>query len=207
MKICIREQKGEINSLPPSSVNIAPLTPELWEDFLTLFGKSGACGGCFCMWWRLSARDFEANKGDQNRRLMKELVFSSKQPGILLFLDDKPIGWCSLAPRNEFPRLNRSRILKRVDDKYVLSIVCFYIDRKYRRQGFSELLLKGAIDFARSRGAKILEAYPIDAKKEYPAVFAFTGFVKPFARAGFKEVARRSEKRPIMRLSLEKRIK
>lgn len=133
---------------------------------------------------------------------MKELVFSGKQPGILLYLNDRAVGWCSLGPRNEFPRLNRSRILKRVDDKDVWSIVCFYIDKKFRRQGLSEILIKGAADFARTKGAKILEAYPVDAKKEYPSVFAFTGFARPFLRAGFREIERRSEKRPIMRLNL-----
>ncbi|NOZ63219.1 MAG: GNAT family N-acetyltransferase [Calditrichaeota bacterium] len=185
-----------------SAEDIFPLTPERWDDFLQLFGPRGACGGCFCMWWRLSAREFENQKGDGNREAMKQLVFSGIQPGILLYIENKAIGWCSLGPRDHFPRLQRSRILKPIDNLPVWSIVCFFIHKNYRRKGMSSRLLNGAIELARSNNARIIEAYPIDTIENYPAAFAFTGIAGIFRKAGFKEVARRSPKRPIMRLKL-----
>lgn len=109
------------------------------------------------------------------------------------------VGWSAVAPREQYPRLNRSRILKPVDDQPVWAVSCFFIARGFRHQGLSTKLLKAAVDFARARGAKIVEGYPHDAKKATADVFVYTGLVSAFRKAGFKEVARRGETRPIMR--------
>ncbi len=180
-----------------------PLTEERWDDFQELFGKRGACGGCWCMWWRLKRSDFNRQKGEGNRLAMKALVKSKKIPGILAYWQGKVVGWCSVAPREDFPVLLNSRILKPVDNQPVWSIVCFFISKESRRAGLTGQLIKAAVDYAGSQGAKIIEGYPIDPqKKEVPAVFAYTGFASTFRKAGFREVARRSPTRPIMRLYL-----
>lgn len=176
-----------------------PLTKSNWKDFEILFGPKGACGGCWCMSWRLRAADFNKNKGDDHRRAMKGLVKKSS-PGILAYTNEKPIGWCAVAPREEYLRLENSKVLQPVDDKPVWSISCFFIAKEFRRKGLSLPLLKAATDFAFEKGAAIVEGYPVDVKKgRMPDVFVWTGLASVFKKAGFKEVLRRSEGRPIMR--------
>ncbi|NJD60605.1 MAG: GNAT family N-acetyltransferase [Anaerolineales bacterium] len=179
---------------------IHPLTPERWPDLEKLFGPRGACGGCWCMYWRLSRQQFSAQQGEVNRQELKSLVASGKNPGLLAYVEDEPIGWCSIAPRDEFPVLARSRILKPVDDLPVWSVVCFFVNRTHRRQGLTVLLLKAAVDYAARGGASIVEGYPVDPKEgKAPDVFVYTGLYSTFQQAGFTEVARRSATRPIMR--------
>ncbi len=176
-----------------------PLTPRRWKDFEQLFTARGACGGCWCMWWRLTQSQFERQKGAGNKRAMKRVVDSGDVPGLLAYGEGEPIAWCCVAPRERFSRLERSRILKPVDDQPVWSIVCFFIARPYRRRGLSVKLLRAAVRYARAHGAKIVEGYPIDPNEDYADAFAHTGLASAFAKAGFAEVLRRSKTRPIMR--------
>jgi GNAT superfamily N-acetyltransferase len=177
-----------------------PVTPDRWEDFETLFGPRGAVGGCWCMWWRVKRSVFDAQKGDGNRLIMKAIIESGEVPGLLAYDSGRPVGWCSVAPRDNFSVLARSRILKPVDDRLVWSAVCFFIDKGYRRQGVSVGLINAAKDYAKENGAEIVEGYPVEPKDgSAPDVFVFTGLVEAFRQAGFVEVARRSETRPIMR--------
>jgi GNAT superfamily N-acetyltransferase len=155
------------------------------------------------MYWRLSRTQFDEQKGDLNRRNMKALVDSNNIPGILAYSGDVPVGWCSIAPREEFATLGRSRILKPVDEQPVWSVVCFFVARTQRRKGITVELLKAAIDFARSNGASIVEGYPVEPKEgKAPDVFVYTGLSSAFKQAGFIEILRRSETRPIMRYYL-----
>ncbi len=187
-------------------LEVYPLTKKRWPDFEKLFGERGACGGCWCMYWRLKRQDFEKKKGKGNKRAMKAIVDSGEIPGLLAYAGAQPVGWCSVAHRQAFPTLDRSRILKRVDDSPVWSIVCFFIDKNFRNKGVSALMLKAAIEYVKKQGGKVLEGYPVEPKKDrYPAVFAYTGFFSTFKEAGFSEVARRSETRPTMRFSIRKR--
>jgi len=180
------------------------LMPERWADFEELFGERGATGGCWCMWWRLTGREFDAQKGEGNRRAMKAIVDSTHVPGILAYHEGHPVGWCSVAPREELPRLERSRILKPVDNEPVWSVVCFFIAKSYRRRGVARRLLKAALDYVRDCGGRIVEGYPVEPKKSgIPDLFAYHGLASMFRSAGFKEVARRSETRPIMRCVIE----
>jgi GNAT superfamily N-acetyltransferase len=184
-------------------ITFHPLTPERWSDFEQLFGPRGACGGCWCMYWRLSHTQYEEQHGEINRRNFKALVDSGNIPGILAYADNEPAGWCSIAPRDEFPTLARSRILKPVDDLPVWSVVCFFIARNQRRMGLTIKLLEAAVEYARTKGARIVEGYPVEPKGgKSPDVFVYTGLYSAFKQAGFTEVARRSETRPIMRYSL-----
>jgi GNAT superfamily N-acetyltransferase len=186
------------------SLTFHPVTPERWDDFETVFGPRGATGGCWCMWNRLPNAEFEAQKGEANKQLMKGIIESGHVPGILAYDGDEPVGWCSIAPREEFSRLERSRILKPVDDQPVWSIMCFFIPRQHRHKGVMTHLLKGAVEYAVSQGAKIVEGYPVEPKKDsMPDVFAWHGLAESFRKAGFKEVARRSETRPFMRYYVE----
>lgn len=181
-----------------------PLTPALWEEFERLFGEKGGCAGCWCMYWRLTRKEFEAGSGEANKKAMKAIVGGGSVPGIIAFDGDTPAGWCAVAPRSEYSALERSKILKPVDDQEVWSVSCFFIDRKYRGKGVASALLKAAVRHASDRGAKIVEGYPVEPKdgKRYPPAFAWHGVSEIFLRAGFREVARRSETRPIMRIEV-----
>lgn len=188
-----------------STFSCHPLGPDTWNDFAELFGPKGACAGCWCMLWRLPRKSYEAGKGDGNRDAMRALVDSGVQPGIIGYLDGVPAAWCSVGPRPDFPGLERSRILQAVDQQPVWSLTCLFIHKNYRRQGLSGKMIAAAAGFARQQGATILEAYPVEPKLDkMPDVFAWTGIAAPFLKAGFREVARRSEGRPVLRLELEK---
>ena len=179
-----------------------PLTPERWSDFETLFGERGACGGCWCMWWRLKRSEFEKQKGAPNKRSMKKIVTSGQVPGIIGYYEQEPIGWCSIGPRDDYAALEQSRVLKRVDNLPVWSIVCLFIARPYRRQGVSVSMIKKAVAYAVKRGARIIEGYPFDLsgkKSPLPDPFVYTGLVSAYRKAGFDEIQRRSPSRPIMR--------
>lgn len=179
------------------------IEPATWESFSDVMGENGGCGGCWCMLWRQSSKGMAANMGESNRRLMQALFETGAVPGLVARQDGGAVGWIQVAPRSAFPRLERSRILQPVDDKPVWNVSCFLVHKAVRRQGLSRRLLEATCDFARDRGAAILEGYPIDTPKEkYPAVYAWTGFVGAYRAAGFKEVARRSATRPIMRRQL-----
>jgi GNAT superfamily N-acetyltransferase len=177
-----------------------PLTPERWPDLEKLFGARGACGGCWCMVWRLPRKRFEQQKGEGNRRALRRLVQRGAQPGVMAYAGREPIGWCALAPRADYAALERSRVLAPVDAQPVWSVTCFFIARGWRRRGLSAKLLRAAANFARRRGARILEGYPVESRKgAMPDAFVWTGLPGTFRRAGFHEVARRSPTRPIMR--------
>jgi len=135
---------------------------------------------------------------------MKKLVSGRTIPGILAFDETEPVGWCALAPRENYPALARSRVMKPIDDQPCWSVSCLFVRRDYRKKGVATGLLKAAVAHARSQGAQILEGYPTEpGEKNIPAAFAWTGIPKAFEAAGFSEVARRSPTRPIMRINLE----
>lgn len=183
-----------------------PLTEKTWEDLERLFGERGACGGCWCMTYRLNHADYEEMKGPKNREAFHQLAGSGLPTGILAYEQDSAIGWCSVAPRTQYVRLETSRVLARVDDKAVWSIVCFFVDKEYRNKGVSKALINAAVAFAREHGATIIEAYPIIPNKvKVPPVFAFSGLKSAFDACGFEVVVKRSERRPIMRYSVSER--
>ena len=190
-------------SNPELELAFQPVTAKQWKDMEQLFGPRGAIGGCWCMWWRVKRKDFEQQQGNGNHDAMCTIVESGKVPGILAYHEGEPIAWCSVAPREDFPVLDRSPILKRVDDQAVWSIVCFFIAKKFRHQGLSSRMLSAAVAYAVQKGGCIIESYPITPKKDQaPDIYIFTGLESTFVKAGFVEVARRSEFRPIMRYSV-----
>jgi len=182
-----------------------PVTSERWSDLEQLFGPRGATGGCWCMWWRLKRKDFEAQKGEGNRQAMKAIIDSGEIPGILAYAGTQPVGWCSIGPRASFPALDRSRTLKRIDDQPVWSVVCFFTAKHYRRQGLMVGLLRAALEYARGQGARIVEGYPYDPKSgKSPDPFVYTGLSSAFLKVGFVQVAQPTETRSIMRYTIDR---
>jgi GNAT superfamily N-acetyltransferase len=181
-----------------------PLTDARWPDLEVLFGPRGGCGGCWCMTWRLPRTRFEEGKkrkGAGNRAAFRKRARSSPPPGVLAYVDDHPIGWCAVAPREEYEYLARSRVLRPIDDQPVWSVSCLFVARPFRQRGLSVELLRAAVEMAGAYGAEIVEGYPvIPYATRMPDVFAWTGILSAFERAGFREAARGSAKRPIMRV-------
>ena len=184
------------------SLEVHPVTPDRWDDLAALAGERGFTSGCWCMWWRVTSKEFDERHGPGLRQDLHDLVAGGSEPGLLAYVDGAPAGWAAVAPREEFPRLDRSPKLRRVDDQPVWSITCFTIDRRQRRQGVAAALLEAAVDFARQRGAEVVEAYPIDTGGgKRSSADLYTGTLAMFERAGFHEVARRGG-RPIVRRTL-----
>jgi GNAT superfamily N-acetyltransferase len=190
-----------------SQLSIEPVTKKNWNKFVKLFGDRGACGNCWCMYYRLSNADFREGKVDDgNKRAIKRIVWEGKPIGILGLLEEEAIAWCAFAPREDFIKLGNSRVHKRIDDKEVWSIPCFFIDKDYRRSGVSVQLLKGVIKYAKENGIKIIEAYPaIPTQDRIPDSFAWIGLFKSFERAGFEIVDRTSKNRPMVRYYIERK--
>jgi GNAT superfamily N-acetyltransferase len=171
---------------------VRALEPGLWPQFEALFGRNGACAGCWCMFWRLEKGErFEDIKGKTARQRMRAMVLSGKALGMLAFDGAQPVGWLSYGPRRDYPKLDRAPSLACDDADRVWSLPCFFIRRDYRQQGVATALLAAAIKTLRKRGVEIAEAYPVRPKKpgrSIPAAFAWTGTRSLFDAAGFEVV-------------------
>jgi len=182
-----------------------PLTPERWPDVERLFGPNGACGGCWCMFWRMRGPDYRKSAMPEKKRAFKEVCRKAERPpGVLAYRDGMPVGWVAIAPRTDYIRLADARVLAAIDDKPVWSITCFFIHRTARRQGLMQKLIEAAVDFARDEGATLIEAYPKPVGGKMASTDLYVGTVSCFDRAGFKVMARPSEARAIMRRAVRK---
>lgn len=185
---------------PRPAFKWCPATPSRWPHVELLFGERGACAGCWCMFWRRPPAQWEAGKGAGNKRAFKRLITGGARPGVVGYLGGEPVAWCAVAPRARYSALERSRVLRPVDDQPVWSVSCLFVDRPHRRQGISVRMLKAAVEFAKKQGARIVEGYPYAPSSVQAAdAFLWNGTPSAFTRAGFKEVVRRSKTRPIMR--------
>ncbi len=192
-------------SVPTVAIEVHPLTPARWPDLERLFGANGACGGCWCMWWRLSRPEFDAGKGEGNRAALERHVRAGNVPGLLAYAGGEPVGWIALEPRAAYSRLARSRTLAPVDDAPVWSVTCFFVARPWRRRGLTRRLVEAAADHARRAGAPALEAYPVDTAKRLGDASMYHGAASTLRALGFEEIARRTPTRPVMRLKLGRR--
>jgi hypothetical protein len=182
-------------------LTIRPLTPSLWPDLESLFGKAGACNGCWCMYWRIGA-EYHKRSREKNKKAFHEIVKQGAAPGLLAFDGDRAAGWCQLTPREDLSWLNRKQPLHPVDDVPVWAISCFYIRRGDRRKGVMSALIVEALKSAKRANAPALEAYPVDTMRPGSTSNVFTGVASTFRRLGFRTIARRQPSRPIMRHEL-----
>jgi GNAT superfamily N-acetyltransferase len=185
-------------------LTIRPLTPDLWPALEDLFGKHGACNGCWCMYWRIGSA-YSKRPREQNKAALREVVRRGPPPGLLAFDGDVAVGWCQLTPRSDLPHLDRARFTKPVDEALVWSLSCFYVRRGYRKQGVTSALIAAAVKAAKRAGAPALEAYPVEADETKSASAFYTGAASTFARAGFRTIARHAPHRPVMRHDLRTR--
>lgn len=155
------------------------------------------------MWWRLSASDWTKRTGKEKKDALQAIVKSGKVPGILAYSDGKPVGWCSISPRDEYPRLERSRTLRRIDDKPVWSVVCFFVAKPHRGRGVSTKLLEAAVHHAGKKGAKIVEGYPTKSNKKQQDSWVYTGLASAFQKTGFTQTPTNSKTKTIMRYTTE----
>lgn len=176
-----------------------PATAERWPDLVELFDRPVA-RTCFCMYYRKTGG--ATGVGAVNRQQMQALVEQGTVPGLIGYVDGVPVAWVSLGPRDGYPKLRRSPVMRPVDERPVWSIVCFFVDRDARGRGLAERMLRAAVDYARSRGARLLEAYPVDAIEPRDPDSMFFGAMSMYDRAGFREVARRRPTRPVVRKAL-----
>jgi GNAT superfamily N-acetyltransferase len=197
----------------PRTFQARPLRPATWADLEELFGLPGGSivRGCWCMYYRRSGRPSGPADGDikqpaqRNKQTLCDLVNGGIVPGLIGYLDGSPVGWISLGPREDYLKLRRSPVMKPVDDTEVWSVVCSYVARPYRGLGLQHRLLAAAMDFARDSGVKMLEAYPVDKAERSHDDVMFFGSRSLYERAGFREVARRSPTRVVMRRTLRPR--
>jgi GNAT superfamily N-acetyltransferase len=188
-------------------LRLEPLTPARWDDFERVFRAPGCsvAHGCWCMFYRRSGQPpavAGVTRAEANRRSMKALVDGGEVTGLLGYRDGAPVGWVSLGPRERYAKLERSPVMKPVDATPVWSVICFVVPAEHRRQGVAAALLDGAIAWARKRGARVLEAYPVDRRRPARDDSLWFGTRRMFENAGFKVVARRKPARPVMRRAL-----
>ncbi len=155
------------------------------------------------MFWKLRGKAYEESKGLEARLMHKSIIDSGTPTGLLAYLHGEVVGWVAVEPREAYPRLAHSRALKPMDDQSVWSVTCFFVAKKHRRNGITVELLKAAVEHVRANGGKIVEGYPVDAQKDMPAPFIYTGTASAFQNAGFKEVARNTPTRPIFRFVIK----
>ena len=180
-----------------------PLTTSSWKQFEAVMGEKGGCGNCWCMYFRLPNKVFQDNKPAGNKKMIKQLVKKGMPQGLIASMNKEPVGWIAMAPREDYMRLGNTRIFKPIDDKPVWSITCFFIKREFRHMGLSQQLIKGAIDFAKKKKIKTLEAYPaIPYDKHVPHPFLWVGVLSSFIKNGFSIVRQSSKSRAMVRIDL-----
>lgn len=198
------------NAQLQSGIVFRELAPEDWRDLESLFGERGACGGCWCMHWRIprGGKMWTTVKGEPNRRAFQTLVQQGQSHGILAYATKTLIGWCSFGRRSDFPRTETVKAYRFPgdgSDQVVWAINCFYLMKEYRGIGIAHGLAEAAVRAIRKRRGKIIEAYPVTVTAQgtrLPAAFSFTGTEPMFKRLGFKAVQKISPSRPLYRLHL-----
>lgn len=198
---------------PADGPTIRPLTPDRLLDLASLFNEGGDPKRCWCTFFRVRNADIIDPSPEANRQVLEHAVevtaAEHRSPGLVAYDEDgRPIGWVSLGPRDDYQRLQHSKVLYPLDDRPVWSIVCFVVGRRARGTGIASAMLDAAIAYAREQGATLLESYPVDTSGgRVPSANVYKGTVRMFERAGFEIVARRranrsSAERPIMRRAL-----
>jgi len=173
-------------------VDTSELTPARWCDVETLFGPRGASSGCWCMYWRIAdPAEYRAVQGRTAQRRFHELVENRRAHGVLAYASDQPVGWCAFERRVDLPRLDRAAYVRCDDADQVWSLPCFFVHRNHRGRGVGHALLEAALAALARRGARIVEAYPVEpgARDRIAPPAAYTGVPAMFEAAGFRRVS------------------
>jgi GNAT superfamily N-acetyltransferase len=176
-----------------------PVTLERLPDLARFSEGHGKFRYCSCMRWRMTSAQFKSSTKDDRVVALERLVETGTPVGVLAYAEDEPVGWLSIAPRETYAALERYGALPRIDDAPVWSVVCFFIDRHFRRQGATLGLLRAAVEHARSNGAKILEGYPVEPGTR---LYTYMGSPSTFRSAGFHDVTPPGQARLVMRYYL-----
>jgi GNAT superfamily N-acetyltransferase len=185
------------------ALTFGPAAPARFADIEAVVGACGDARHCWCAYWYRANADYRAGRRDgSNRAWLEGEIAGGAVPGLVAYRDGRPVGWCGVAPRVAQSRLQRSRNLAPVDDAAVWSITCFVVAREARRQGLMRRLIRAAVEHARERGSRVVEAYPLDLDRKAHAGELYVGTLRAFLDEGFVEVARRSPTRPIVRVEL-----
>lgn len=177
---------------PEPDLVTRPLRADDWPLIEALFGANGACGGCWCMWWRvpMGGKTWDAAKGAPNRAAFRALVESGEASGVLALAGDVPVGWCAIGPRAAFPRIERSKPLARDWIPSTWSLNCLFVPARWRGRGVARALVAAAITLARDAGANEIEAYPqsVAPGERQAGAFVWTGVPSLFLGSGFQPV-------------------
>lgn len=165
-----------------------PVTPDRFEDFADVINPTRRENHCWCLSNRMSVKAIEALGGGDRQEAMRALCRRENPPGVVTYLDGVPVGWCSISPRSEIPRLQASKLIHPVDDVPVWSIICVVVRVGHRRKGVTAAMLEGAVAYAASRGAPAVEAHPVDPPGRMDTTMAFVGTRAMFEKAGFRVV-------------------
>jgi len=183
-----------------NKVKLQPLTEDNWNLFEELMGEKGGCGGCWCMLFRLSSKEFVTNKYEGHKNLMHKIVIGGRPTGMLAIYQKKAVGWMALAPREDYIKIEKSRTLKRIDDKPVWSITCFFVKKEFSKMGLSQKMIQAVIEYAAKNNIKMLEAYPvIPYAEKIPPPFLWVGVLSAFTSNGFTIVQQNGKSKTIVR--------
>lgn len=192
-------------------MHIHPLTPDRWIDLEDLFGpERGANSGCWCLWPRVPGTVFRNMDREARKAAFRELVRQGPPPGLLAYADDGiAVGWCAVGPRPTFARFESAKTSRLAPDvsgpttDTIYAITCFYVRNGHRRAGLTRILVQAAIEHARAQGAAAVDVCAIDTERPLVWGEGFVGIASTFRALGFREIARRSPNRPLMRLDLD----
>ena len=176
------------------------MTADRLADLERFSEQHGKFRYCSCLRWRMSSTEYHGSTKASRVDALEGMVRQNLPVGILAYRDGEPVGWCSIAPRETYRALARYRPLPRVDDTPVWSVVCFFVDRRVRRQGVTLGLLRAAVAYARTLGATIVEGYPVEPG---PRLYTYMGSPAIFQRAGFRDVTPPGQARLVMRHAID----
>jgi hypothetical protein len=184
--------------MPPAPLRLAfhPVTPERLPGLARFLEMHGKFRYCACMRWRMRSSQFCRSTKEDRADALQGLARERTPIGVLAYLDQEPVGWCSVAPRETYAALERYRALPRIDERPVWSVVCFFVSSRIRRTGATLGLLKAAVDYAGSQKAQIIEGYPVEPGSR---LYTYMGSPSTFRAAGFQDVTPRGQSRRVMR--------
>jgi len=190
-------------ALPAEGLEFQPVTTGRLPDLARFSAQHGKFRYCSCMRWRVTSTEYRNSAAEDRGEALEGLVRRGRPAGILAYAEGEPVGWCSIAPRESYAALERYRALPRIDEAEVWAVVCFFVDRRYRRQGVTLGLLGAALSYARAQGARIVEGYPVEPGSRS---YTYMGSPRTFLKAGFVDVTPPGQARRVMRYCVPREV-